>query len=153
MKRNVQKFHVLTEKENIEKNIEKKSYLQRGNDSKSLFTRSSGPFPWLPFTFPADVCRFFTPRLFGCSPPPSPPASSPPLKSRPPSRPSSSCLACLKKRWTVEQHDHNPVRSRHRRTYLVCQSWGIFQSSVFFVSLFLHLPKPARFGESSNHDW
>lgn len=94
VKRNVQKFHVLTEKENIEK----KSYLQRGNDSKSLFTRSSGPFPWLPFTFPADVCRFFTPRLFGCSPPPSPPASSPPLKSRPPSRPSSSCLACLKKR-------------------------------------------------------
>lgn len=55
VKRNVQKFHVLT------------------------------------FTFPKDGCCFFTPQLFGCSPP----AFSPPQKSRSPSHRSSSFLAWI----------------------------------------------------------
>lgn len=38
---------------------------------------------------------FFTPQLFGCFPPLSPPAFSPPRRTRTPSRRSSSFLACF----------------------------------------------------------
>lgn len=49
----------------------------------------------IPFTFPKDGCGFFTPQLFGCSPPLSPPVFSPPQKTRSPFHQSSSFLACL----------------------------------------------------------
>lgn len=42
--------------------------------------------------------RFFTPLPFGCSPPPSPPAFSPPPRSRSPSLLSSSFPACFRKK-------------------------------------------------------
>lgn len=66
----------------------KKKTLQLYSDPESECLTS------VPFTFPKDVCSVLTPQLFGYSPPPFPPASSPPRTSRSPFRLSSSFLAC-----------------------------------------------------------
>lgn len=63
---------------------------------KSLFIHRLEVFSCLPFTFPKDVCCFFTPQLFGYSPPLSPRVFSPPPKIRSPSHLSSSFLVCFK---------------------------------------------------------
>lgn len=86
VKRNVQKFHSLTEGRQEKAILKKTRQLYSDPESEGLTS--------IPFTFPKDICRFFTPQLSGCSPPLSPPASSPPRTSRSPSHPSSSFLAC-----------------------------------------------------------
>lgn len=62
---------------------------------KTEVKRNVQKFRVLTFTFPKDGCCFFTPQLFGCSPPPSPPVFSPPQKTRSPFRRFSSFLAWI----------------------------------------------------------
>lgn len=86
VRRNVQKFHFLTEGRQENATLIKTLQLCSEPESEGLTS--------IPFTFPKDICSFFTPQLFGYSPPLSPPASSPLQMSRSPFHPSSSYLAC-----------------------------------------------------------
>lgn len=87
VKRNVQKFRVLTGKERLTE----ESVIRR-TDGGTLFSfiHTVHRDVSLPFTFPQGDCCFFTPRLFGCSPP----GFSSHQKSRSPSPLSSSFPAC-----------------------------------------------------------
>lgn len=139
VKRNVQKFHVLTEKESIEKGKKKRRVIYRGETTLNLYLHAARDrFHGYLSHSRRIFRRFFTPLLFGCSPPPSPPAFSPPLRSRSPSLPSSSFLACFK-----EQKVMSP------KNLLSVSTLRYILIRVFF---FPYLPKPIRFVESSNHD-
>lgn len=86
VRRNVQKFHFLTEGRQENATLIKTLQFYSEPESEGLTP--------IPFTFPKDICSFFTPQLFGYSPPLSPPASSPLRTNHSPFRPSSSYLAC-----------------------------------------------------------
>lgn len=63
--------------------------------TKTEVKRNVQKFHVLTFTSRTVAVCFFTPQLFGCSPPLSPPAFSPPQKTRTPSHQSSSFLAWI----------------------------------------------------------